>query len=46
VVPAPRAALAIGAPLTMAQIATTAPSRVDIPASLRDLDIANGCAAC
>jgi len=45
VVPALRAALATGAPLTLARIATAAPSHVDVPAPLRDLDIASGCAA-
>jgi transposase len=45
VVPALHAALATGAPLTMARIATAAPTRVDVPATLRDLEIASGCAA-
>lgn len=45
VVPALHAALATGAPLTLARIATAAPPRVDVPAPLRDLDIASGCAA-
>jgi transposase len=45
VVPALQAALATGAPLTLARIATAAPPRVDVPAPLRDLDIASGCAA-
>jgi len=45
VVPALETALATGAPLTMARIVTAAPARVDLPAALRDLDIAGGCAA-
>jgi transposase len=45
VVPALQAALATGAPVTLARIVTAAPPRVDVPASLRDLDIASGCAA-
>jgi hypothetical protein len=45
VVPALAAALATGAPLTIARLATAVPPRVDVPAPLRDLDIASGCAA-
>jgi transposase len=45
VVPALHAALATGAPLTLARIATAAPPRVDVPAPLRELEIASGCAA-
>jgi len=45
VVPALETALATGAPLTMARIATAVPVRVDLPAALRDLDITSGCAA-
>jgi transposase len=45
VVPALERALATGAPLTMARIATAAPARVDVPAALRDLDIASGSAS-
>jgi transposase len=45
VVPALETALATGAPLTMARIATAAPARVDVPAALRDLDIASGSAS-
>jgi hypothetical protein len=45
VVPALEAALATGAPLTMARLVTAAPSRVDVPVPLRDLDIASGRAA-
>jgi hypothetical protein len=45
VVPALETALATGAPLTMARIATAAPARVDLPPALRDLDITSGCAA-
>jgi transposase len=45
VVPALETALATGAPLTMARIATAAPARIDLPATLRDLDIASGCAS-
>lgn len=45
VVPALETALATGAPLTMARIATAAPVRVDLPAALRDLAITSGCAA-
>jgi transposase len=44
VVPALQTALATGAPLTLARIATAAPPRVDVPAPLRDLAIASGCA--
>jgi transposase len=45
IVPALETALATGAPLTMARLATVAPARVDLPAALRDLEIAGGCAA-
>ena len=45
VVPALETALATGAPLTMARIATAAPARVDVPEALRDLDIASGSAS-
>lgn len=45
VVPALETALATGAPLTMARIATAAPVRVELPAALRDLDVTGGCAA-
>jgi transposase len=45
VVPALHAALATDAPLTLARIVTAAPPQIDVPAPLRDLDIASGCAA-
>ena len=45
VVPALTAALTTGAPLTMARMATAALPPVDLPATLRDLEIAGGCAA-
>jgi transposase len=45
VVPALHTALATGAPLTLARITITAPPRVDVPAALRGLDVASGCAA-
>jgi transposase len=45
VVPALKAALATGAPLTLARLATAASSRIQIPPSLRDLEIGGGCAA-
>jgi transposase len=45
VVPALHAALATGAPLTLARIVTAGPPPIDVPAPLRDLDIASGCAA-
>jgi len=45
IVPALEAALAIEAPLTMARLATAAPTRVEVPAALRDIDVATGCAA-
>jgi transposase len=45
VVPALHAALATGAPLTLARIVTVGPPPIDVPAPLRDLDIASGCAA-
>jgi hypothetical protein len=45
VVPGLQAALATGAPLTIARVATVAPPRVEVPAALRELDIASGCAA-
>jgi len=45
VVPALHAALATGAPLTLARIVAAAPSRIDVPAALRDLEIVGGCAA-
>jgi transposase len=45
VVPALHAALATGAPLTLARIVTAAPPQIDVPVRLRDLDIASGCAA-
>jgi len=45
VVPALHTALATGAPLTLARITITAPPRVDVPAALRSLDVASGCAA-
>jgi transposase len=45
VVPALESALATGAPLTMARIATAGPTRIDVPATLRDLEITSGCAA-
>ena len=45
VVPALETALATGAPLTMARIATATPARVDLPAALREVDIASGRAA-
>ena len=44
-VPALEAALATDAPLTMARLATAAPPRVEVPAPLRDIAIATGCAA-
>jgi transposase len=43
--PALEAALATDAPLTMARVATAGPARVEVPAPLRDIDIATGCAA-
>jgi len=45
VVPALQRALTTGAPLTLARIVAAAPPRVEVPAPLRDLDIAMGCAA-
>ena len=45
VVPALHAALATGAPLTLARIVIAGPPPIDVPAPLRDLDIASGCAA-
>jgi transposase len=44
-VPALEVALATDTPLTMARLATAAPARVEVPAPLRDIDIATGCAA-
>jgi transposase len=45
VVPALETALASGAPLTMARLATAAPARVELPMALRDLEVTAGCAA-
>jgi hypothetical protein len=45
VVPALQAALTTGGPLTLAQVASAPAPRIDVPAPLRDLDIASGCAA-
>jgi transposase len=45
VVPALQSALATGAPLTMARLATAPPARVDLPTALREVNIASGCAA-
>lgn len=43
--PALRAALATGTPLTLARITPPAPPRLDVPAALRAVEIASGCAA-
>jgi transposase len=45
VIPALQTALATGAPLTMARLATAAAAPVDLPTALRDLEITSGCAA-
>jgi hypothetical protein len=47
VVPTLETALATGTPLLLARTAllTAAPARVDVPAALRDLEVASGCAA-
>jgi len=45
VVPALLRALASGAPLTLAVLAVTPTSTVDIPAALRTIEVASGCAA-
>jgi transposase len=45
VVPALVTALATGAPLTLAAIVVAAPTRIEVPAPLRDLEVASGCAA-
>ncbi len=45
VVPALERALATGTPLTLARTATAVPVRVDVPAPLRELEVASGCAA-
>jgi hypothetical protein len=45
VVSALETALATGAPLTLARLATATPARIEIPASLRDVEIGSGCAA-
>jgi transposase len=45
VVPALATALATGAPLTLAAIVVATPTRIDVPAPLRDVDVASGCAA-
>jgi len=44
-VPALETALATDAPLTMARLVSVGPARVEVPAPLRDIDIATGCAA-
>jgi hypothetical protein len=45
VVSALETALTTGAPLTLAQLATATPARIEIPSSLRDVEIGSGCAA-
>lgn len=45
VVPALATALATGAPLTLAAIVVATPTRIEVPAPLRDVDVASGCAA-
>jgi transposase len=45
VVPALQTALATGAPLTIARLVSVAPAQVDVPAALRDVEVASGCAA-
>ncbi len=45
IVPALAAALATGAPLTLAAIVVRPPTRIEVPAPLRDVDVASGCAA-
>jgi Mu transposase, C-terminal domain len=45
VVPALVTALATGAPLTLAAIVVPTPTRIEVPAPLRDMEVASGCAA-
>lgn len=45
VVPALDTALATGAPLTIAAMVMSAPARIEVPAPLRDVAVASGCAA-
>jgi hypothetical protein len=45
VIPALLRALASGAPLTLASLGATAAPPVDVPAALRAIEVASGCAA-